>query len=85
MGRHGGAVRGLGHDGPVRERLGPTQAAAPRAQTQWRLPTRCRRHSGDDHEGQQRPGIPRGGASGHGAYAWGGREGIGAGVLCGCD
>jgi len=41
----------------------------------------------DDHEGQQGPGIPRGGATRRGAYACagGGREGSGAGVLCGGD
>ena len=66
-------------------RVRPKQAAAPRAQTQRRLPPRRRRHSGDDHEGKQRLGIPRGGAIRRGAHACArrGREGSGAGVLCG--
>ena len=65
----------------------PEQTTAPRAQTQRRLPPRRRRHSGDDHEGQQRPGVPRGGATRRGAHACDGRgqEGSGAGVLCGGD
>lgn len=48
-GRHGSAVRRLENHGPVRQRPGPTQAAAPRAQEEWRIPARCGRDSGDDH------------------------------------
>ena len=77
MGRHGGVVRGLENHGPVRQRPGPTQAAAPRAQKERRLPTRRRRRSGDDYKGQQRPGISLGGVTRRGAHAggWGGRAG----------
>ena len=71
----------------LRQRPDPTQAVAPRAQMQWRLQPRRRRHSGDNHEDQQRPGVPRSGATRRGAYACTrrGREGSGACVLCGGD
>jgi len=65
----------------------PTQAAVPRAQTQRRLQPRRRRHTGDDHEGQRRPGIPFGGVTWREAHASAGRvrEGSGTDVLCGGD
>lgn len=72
LGRHGRAVRRLENHGPVRQRIGSTHAAASCAQKERRIPARCGRDSGDDHEGQQRAGVPRGGATRRGVHACGG-------------
>ena len=47
------ARRSFCHCGSLGQRPGPTQAAAPRAQEEWRIPARRGCGSGDDHEDQQ--------------------------------
>ena len=87
MGRHGGDLPRLRHDGCLRLRAAAPQAAAPGAPPLRRLPAQPRHHHRADHARLQRAGVSSGRPARHRPHArcGRGRAGRGAVVLRGGD
>jgi len=87
VGRHGGDLPRLRHDGCVCERAAVPQAAASGAPALRRLPPQPQHHHRADHARLQRTGVPGGRPARHRPHArcGRGRAGGGAAVLRGGD